>query len=191
MRTYLMQFIILHLFLIGIGIHSVYSQSTLNSTQKKHKTVGDVLVVAVPALALGSTFLWKDDTNSTIQFSKTLVGTLALSYGLKLIIHKPRPNNENNNSFPSAHTSVAFASAGFIHERYGWKFGVPAYVLASYVGYSRIKAKKHDGWDVGVGALIGIGMSHLFTQVYQPHKPLNLSSSIVQGYPLLGVNFKF
>lgn len=163
----------------------------LTHSENIHKTTGDVLVVAMPALSLSSTFIWKDGQKGTYQFSKSLAGTIALTYGLKLIIDKERPNGESKNSFPSGHTSIAFASASFIQKRYGWKFGIPAYLLAGYVGYSRIKAKKHDGWDVATGAVIGVGMSYLFTKPFNKNTKLQFSSGFIDNTPTIGFNYKF
>ncbi|MCX2682086.1 phosphatase PAP2 family protein [Galbibacter sp. EGI 63066] len=163
----------------------------LTSPQKTHKIAGDVLLGAMPALALGSTFIWKDGQKGTYQFSKALAGTIALTYGLKLVINKERPNGENNNSFPSGHTSVAFASAAFVQKRYGWEYGIPAYLLAGYVGYTRIEANKHDGVDVLAGAAIGVGMSYLFTQKYDGEKKLVISSGFIENTPTIGLTYKF
>lgn len=163
----------------------------LTPSQKTHKTAGDVLLVTMPALALGSTFIWKDGQKGTYQFSKALAGTIVLTYGLKLAINKERPNGENNNSFPSGHTSVAFASAAFIQKRYGWEYGIPAYLLAGYVGYTRIEANKHDGLDVLAGAAIGVGMSYLFTKRYDGKKKLRISSGFIENTPTIGLTYKF
>lgn len=190
MNRFLRHFTIGVLFIFGLGTLKIQAQSVLSTHANTHRVTGDVLVITMPALALGSTYIWKDNANGAFQFSKVLASTLALSYALKFAIHKPRPNGENNNSFPSAHTSVAFASAGFIHKRYGWKFGVPAYLLASYVGFSRIEAKKHDGWDVFVGALIGVGMGYVFTKTYQPERKISWTSGFFRGYPTLGITLK-
>ena len=161
-----------------------YGQTqTLTSSQKSHKTAGDVLLIAMPALAMSSTFIWQDEQKGTYQFSKALVSTVALTYGLKLVVNKRRPNGENNNSFPSGHTSIAFASASFIQKRYGWTYGIPAYLAASYVGYTRIEANKHDGWDVLAGAIIGIGMSYLFTKPYNKEKKLKITSGFIENTP--------
>ena len=150
-----------------------FSQQELTSSEKFHKTSGDVLVGLLPALSLTSTFIWKDGQKGTLQFSESLVSTIAITWGLKLLIDKERPNGESLNSFPSGHTAVSFASAAFIQRRYGWEYGVPAYALASYVGFSRIEAKKHDSLDVIAGAIIGTGMSYIFT------KPFNLENKVV------------
>ena len=67
-------------------------------------------------------------------------------------------------AFPSGHTSVAFASAAYIHQRYGWQTGLPFEVLAAVVGYSRVKTRDHHWYDVVAGAAIGEGSAFLFTR---------------------------
>lgn len=163
----------------------------LTSSQKTHKIAGDVLLGAMPALAMGSTFIWQDGQKGTYQFSKALAGTLAITYGLKLVINKERSNGENHNSFPSGHTSVAFASAAFVQKRYGWGYGIPAYLLAGYVGYTRIEVNKHDGMDVLAGAAIGVGMSYLFTKRYKGKRKLGVSSGFIENTPTIGLTYKF
>ena len=101
----------------------------------------------------------------------------AVTIGLKYATGKSRPNNNGERAFPSGHTSTTFQSAAFIQKRYGWKYGIPAYALAGFTGYSRINAQKHDGWDVLAGAVIGIGSSYLFTTPYQrEHMELTFAS---------------
>ncbi len=169
----------------------ILSQQQLTSSEKFHKTSGDILVGLLPALSLTSTFIWKDGQKGTLQFTKSLVGTVAITSLLKYVIDKERPNGESLNSFPSGHTSVSFASAAFIQKRYGWKYGIPAYVLASYVGFSRIEAKKHDGWDVLAGAAIGIGMSYLFTKPYDKNTNFQVAAGILDDAPIFGFKYNF
>lgn len=61
---------------------------------------------------------------------------------------------------------MSFASAEFIRKRYGWEFGVPAYALATFVGYSRVESDQHYTHDVIAGAAIGILSSYIFTKPY-------------------------
>jgi membrane-associated phospholipid phosphatase len=169
----------------------IFSLSIVKAQNKTITTSGDILQYALPAAALGSTFLWKDDqTKPTLQFAKAYGTSLALSFALKYAVLKPRPDGTNNYSFPSAHSSNAFSGASFIQRRYGWKYGIPSYLLASFVGYSRIQAKKHDGWDVLAGATIGIGTSYLFTKPYSKTK-VDVSMNRVEGGYLVGFNWSF
>ena len=156
-----------------------------------YKTSGDILVGALPAVALISTFIWKDGEQGTIQFTKILLSTMALTYVIKIHVKKERPNGENFNSFPSGHTSIAFSSAAFMQKRYGWKVGVPAYALAGCVGYSRIKANKHDGWDVLAGAVIGTGIGYLFTIPYKPNDKFKVTFGSFDNHTTIGFTYKF
>lgn len=154
-------------------------------------TSGDIIQIVIPAIALGSTFIWNDDnTKPTWQFIKAYGSGLILQQALKHIVLKPRPDGSDNFSFPSGHSTSAFSGASFIQRRYGWKYGVPSYLLASYVGYSRIQAKKHDGWDVLGGAVIGIGTSYLFTKPYE-NKNIDLTFNKIDGGYLVGLNYNF
>jgi membrane-associated phospholipid phosphatase len=126
---------------------------------------GDILQFVLPATAAGMTFIHKD-LDGTIQFAESAALTMGVTYGLKYTVDAERPNG-GRYSFPSGHTSISFASAEFIRKRYGWEFGIPAYAVASFVGYSRVEADQHYTRDVIAGAAIGILSSFLFTDPYQ------------------------
>ena len=161
----------------------------VRSQNNSIETSGDVLFYAMPTSAVLTTLI-KKDKQGTIQFSKGFVTNLALTLGLKAIIDKNRPDLSDNDSFPSGHTSTTFQTASFLQKRYGWKLGLPAYILASYTGFSRIYADKHDGWDVLAGAVIGIGSSYIFTTPYQ-QEHMDLSFRAGDGNYLLGFTYKF
>ena len=163
---------------------------TAESQNKTITTSGDILATALPASALISTFIWNDDNSKPlIQFVLSHCSSIVIAHSLKHIVLKPRPDGSDNFSFPSGHTTSAFSGASFIQKRYGWKYGIPAYALASYVGYTRIQAKKHDTWDVLAGATIGIGTSYLFTKPYK--KPINISIQKSDNGYLLNFNYTF
>jgi membrane-associated phospholipid phosphatase len=92
---------------------------------------------------------------------------------LKPIVHRTRPGDAYPNeifpnspthgsSFPSGHTTLAFATATTIALEYKkWYITVPAYLWAGSVGYSRMYLGKHYPTDVLAGAAIGIGGAYL------------------------------
>lgn len=102
------------------------------------------------------------DHSGTADFAVTLLRTQTvngiLTRSLKLI-PRPRPYQEvarrAGGSFPSGHTSATFATATVIHRRWGWRAGLPAYLLASYVGVSRLQ-NVHYLSDMTFGAALGI-----------------------------------
>jgi membrane-associated phospholipid phosphatase len=126
---------------------------------------GEILQLALPATAAGIALAFHD-RDGFFQLSESGALTLCLTYGMKYSIDATRPNG-GDHSFPSGHTSTSFASAEFIRERYGWSYGIPAYIAASFVGYSRVESKQHRTLDVIAGAVIGIGSSYLFTTPYK------------------------
>jgi len=137
-----------------------------NAGKSATEKYGDILQILIPLTGYGATF-YMNDTQGRNQFYKSFLTTVAITQGLKLTVHKQRPNGSGSDSFPSGHTSAAFQGAAFIEQRYGWKYGLPAYVAATYVGYSRVKAKQHYSVDVLAGAAIGTLSSYYFTTTYK------------------------
>ncbi|MCB0371792.1 MAG: phosphatase PAP2 family protein [Muricauda sp.] len=130
---------------------------------------GDILQIALPVSA-GFITLLEKDYEGTKQLALSYGSTLALTYALKYAIRKQRPEGRlHYDSFPSGHTSSAFSGASFLQQRYGWKYGLPAYFLASITAISRMEGPDgyHDLWDVLGGAFIGIGSTYIFTKPYQ------------------------
>lgn len=176
-------------FLILLCLCSLFQVKHICAQDNSIKTAGDILLVALPASALGGSLII-GDTPGTWQFTKGFVLNQVLTLGLKTAINKPRPNDNGPYAFPSGHTSTTFQSAAFIQRRYGWNWGIPAYLLAGFTGFTRIEAERHDGWDVLAGALIGIGCSYLFTTPYQrEHMEVSLASS--RDYYALEFRYKF
>lgn len=110
----------------------------------------DLLVAAalgVPAI--------QGDWHGDLQAGASLLVAGGTTYALKELIHERRPDRSDDGSFPSGHTSVSFAAAATLEKRYGWKAGLPALAVASFVGLARVEADKHYVHDVLAGAAIG------------------------------------
>ena len=137
------------------------------SAAGRTERLGDILNVALPTLAYGLTF-HHDDREGRKQLLWSVAATSAATHALKYTINAERPTG-GNLSFPSGHTSNAFQGAAFIHARYGLRPAVPAYLVASFVGYSRLQARKHYVPDVLAGAALGVGMAFLLTP--ERHQP--------------------
>ena len=147
-------------------MHFVFARQALAGDGLAEERVSDILVIATAAAAYLSTFAM-DDPEGRPQFYKGLFLNLGTTYALKFAVDKQRPDHSGNDSFPSAHTSVAFQGASFIQLRYGWRYGIPAYAAATAVGWSRVAADKHDPVDVLAGAAIGVLSSTLFTRPFR------------------------
>ena len=122
--------------------------------------------------------------SETAAFAVTLlrvqIANGILTRSLKLI-PRPRPYQEEarlaHGSFPSGHTSATFATATVIHRRWGWRAGLPAYLLASYVGVTRLH-NNHYLSDVTFGAALGIAAG---LAINQPSRLVAISPIVAPG----------
>jgi membrane-associated phospholipid phosphatase len=154
-----------------------YAKSSLEKS-------GDIIHLLLPATALSTTLIIEDDYEGSWQLIKTGVVSRVAVEGLKFAVDKDRPDSSGNDSFPSGHTADSFAAATFIQQRYGWKWGVPAYIAATFVGYSRVESDKHFIEDVIAGAAIGIISGFYFTEPYS-----GITISPIAGGGHYGLNF--
>jgi membrane-associated phospholipid phosphatase len=82
-----------------------------------------------------------------------------ITRGLKSAVGRRRPGG-GPDSMPSGHTTATFASAAVLNDHFGWKAGVPAFAMASFVGWTRVRDRAHWLSDVIVGASIGTIAGH-------------------------------
>lgn len=151
------------------------------------ETAGSVLAVLIPSVAYGATFN-REDKEGRNQFYKSFFTNIAVTWTLKQAVSKTRPNEEDDESFPSGHSSVAFQGAAFIHKRYGWKYAVPAYLGSAFVAWSRVESDNHYVVDVVSGAAIGIASSMIFTR---PYKGFVVTPVAYGGFYGVGITRKF
>ena len=132
---------------------------------------------------------FKEDFFNYERYKNDGLSQLILSYGLSLgayaiinrALQRPRPRdmmNENKShhwfnggrSFPSGHSTNAYAPAFFIAWRYGWLTAMPALLAAAYTGWVRISVDAHYISDVAVAAGMSAIISWIFTHPYKVGK---------------------
>lgn len=84
------------------------------------------------------------------------VASTAVTQALKHGVGQRRPGDQNARSFPSGHTNTAFVGAAFMQQRYGSRWGVPSYLSALLVGWSRVYGNKHYVNDIVSGASLAM-----------------------------------
>jgi len=156
-------------------------------SQQIIEDIGHYTQIGLPITALGVAVI-KGDTSGVIQLATSVAIESAFVYGLKNLIDRQRPNG-GGLSFPSGHTALSFTASTFLFKRYGWKYGVPATLLASFVGYSRFGTEKpvHFFTDVLAGAAVGIATSLIFTKKKIDPGKVSLSGGWSSNHFLVGV----
>lgn len=113
-----------------------------------------------------------------LNATKTFAIAAVTAFGIKQLTGRKRPGQNTylgprawagpfsggvDSSFPSIHTTTAFAVASFLSSAYSDKIwiGIGSYTMATLVGLSRLNDDKHWASDVFVGAVIGYGIGKL------------------------------
>lgn len=138
---------------------AVASQPVAAGTSTTIADVGRAGLVGTAFIAAGA----QKDWDGVLQAGYSIGLTAGATWALKGAFPEDRPNGKGDDSFPSGHASLSFASAGFIHQRYGWQYGLPAYAVAATVGVARVKSDHHHWYDVLAGAALGTATAFVFT----------------------------
>ncbi|MCE9539434.1 MAG: phosphatase PAP2 family protein [Bacteroidetes bacterium] len=130
--------------------------------------------IAVPLGVIGAGCIKHDSIikNKGIVIGASLAIAAGITTGLKYSVKRERPfisyptidkvMNAGSPSFPSGHTSDAFATATSLSLAFPqWYVIAPSFVWACSVGYSRMDLGVHYPSDVLAGAAIGTGTSYL------------------------------
>ena len=155
-------------------------QCVCAQSRKAIETSTDIAMFAPAAVGAGVA-LFKKDYKGLLQLGGSLAVSVAASYALKYTVKKERPDGSDFHSFPSNHSGFSFAGATFLQKRYGWKWGVPAYLVSGYVAWGRIYARRHDVWDVLAGAAVGTGSALLLTTPFATRNELVVAPLAIDG----------
>lgn len=130
------------------------------------------LAVPLSLFVAGSIMDNKDMKKNALVVTESLALSTAVTFALKYSIKRPRPYSQDSlvikagagggYSFPSGHTSQAFATATSLALAYPkWYVVAPAYLWAGWVAYSRMYLGVHYPTDILGGIIVGTGSALL------------------------------
>lgn len=141
------------------------------------------IAFGVPILFFGMGLIKRDSIYKAngLYIGSSILTSIIISNILKYSVNKPRPFETYNliqkitdggsPSFPSGHTSDAFALATAVSIIYPkWYVIAPSFLWAGAVGYSRMDLGVHYPSDVLAGAIVGSGSALL---TYELNKWIN------------------
>lgn len=129
------------------------------------RTIGGVqvqLAGSLGTLMAGHLFSSERAKTVGVDLLRAQIVSQGVTHAIKLSARRARPDGTDF-SFPSGHTSTSFASATVLQRHFGWRLGIPAYAMASYVAASRIQERRHFLSDVVFGAAIGVAAGRAIT----------------------------
>jgi membrane-associated phospholipid phosphatase len=131
-------------------------------------TATDVMTGVIPLGALWLTHV-KDDAAGRKQYLWSMGTTLVVINSARLAFNDhawgTRPNGHPY-GFPSGHLAFVGAGAAFLQERYGWAWGVPAWLATGYVAEVRVSDNHHRWRDVLVSAAFAQASAMYFATRY-------------------------
>lgn len=134
------------------------SSSGVVSALEPGQVIGGPLVQMGGAFATYAIGRWSNSptvANVGADLVRAQVLTQGIVQGIKFTAGRTRPDGTSR-SFPSGHSASAFATGTVLQRHFGWKVGIPAYGLATYVAASRLSQNRHYLSDVIFGAALGI-----------------------------------
>ncbi len=161
---------------------------------------GDALAVHAPILAtMYVTSLCEQDEDLhelTLTMFTGYKFAILSSLGLQYLTHTHDSNGGifnlmGDHGFPSEPMAGSFALAAILDERFGWRGGLPAYLISGLIGFSEIDQQRHTVSDVVFGAALGyvIGKS-VGAQRYRPNSPYKLVPFFDAVYGTQGMGFQ-
>lgn len=140
------------------------SDSAQSGTQDRGSSLGRALSNSIVPFGIASgIFLLADGKNHAGQTRGAIEGIGATAVAteiLKYVVHERRPSG-GLHSFPSGHSSFAFALATAIGENHP-NTRLPLYALATAIAASRVNVHAHYTHDVIAGAALGFGITKYF-----------------------------
>jgi membrane-associated phospholipid phosphatase len=155
----------------------------LDGTMKFLSDTDAYISLGTPAVIYTIGLLEKDSNikKQAIYIGKTIMVSTFITIATKYTIKRERPfvtysfldkqSDGGNYTFPSGHTSIAFATAtALCIAKPKWYIIAPSFVWAGSVGYSRMHLGVHYPSDVLAGAIVGSGSAYL---TYKINKWIN------------------
>jgi len=161
-----------------------------------------------PAFLLGGIYIygWAAKDNRAKQIAmggaQVFIMTGLTTQIIKHLTHRHRPNQDvppnprlwegpftgwDYTSFPSGHTSTAFALASFISSVYRDKIwvGILSYAVATGVAWSRVYDNNHWPTDVLIGAALGFAIGKTVYHVMQGKTNISFGFSDYGGISMV------
>lgn len=122
------------------------------------RRLGDQLSLALP-IGTAAVELWRGDYQGAWQLTQTFALTTGVTELLKKHTGVTRPDGSDDKSFPSGHAARAFSAAAYVHQRHGFEAAWPLWLGATYVGHTRVQARRHRWSEVAVAAGLAYGFA--------------------------------
>lgn len=155
------------------------------------RKVGNILTVALPVTAIGVSLLHHRDWRGLGEFAVSAGLTVGSAYMIRQMVRERRPDGSDFHTLTPPDLALADASADYMWSRYGWRYGVPAYLASALVSYSLSDAKKNHWYDTLASGALAFGFNYAIVDRYHERRVHVTAETTPHGGAMLrfAINF--
>ncbi|HXC55550.1 MAG TPA: hypothetical protein VNU97_09655 [Rhizomicrobium sp.] len=143
------------------------SPSAAATADPSLRKAANVLTIALPVAAVGVSLLHHEDWKGVAEFAVSAGLTVGSAYLIRKIVRERRPDHFDFNSMTPPDVAISDASADYLWSRYGWRYGVPAFIARSIVSYADTDGKKNHWYDTLASGALAFGFNYAIVTRYR------------------------
>ncbi len=133
------------------------------------RKAANIVTIALPVAAIGVSLLHHNDWKGMEEFAVSAGLTVGSAFLIRQIVRNKRPGNTTDfHSLTPPDLALADASSDYLWSRYGWRYGVPAYLASAFVSYALTDAKKNHWYDTLASGALAFGFNYALVDRYHP-----------------------
>ena len=160
------------------------------ASKSTEKTAGEAIAYSLPVAAVTVSLFHDDDWTGIEEYSFVGLSTLGTTVLIRRFVREKSPDGKSDHAFPSLQAAVGSPAESYLWRRYGWEYGLPAFILEHSASFLLDRAGKHHFVDGLAVSAISAGFSWMAVTPY--HKRLYIGSyTDGQGGVYVGAQMQF
>ncbi len=132
------------------------------------RKAANIVTIALPVTAIGVSLLHHEDWKGLKEFAVSAGLTVGTAFLIRQMVREQRPDHSDFHTLTPPDLALADASADYMWSRYGWRYGVPAYLASTLVSYALTDAKKNHWYDTVASGALAFGFNYAIVDRYHP-----------------------
>ncbi|MEI9885715.1 MAG: hypothetical protein WDN08_04295 [Rhizomicrobium sp.] len=132
------------------------------------RKAANIITIALPVSAVGVSLMHDRDWRGIKEFAISAGLTVGSAYLIRQIVREQRPDGSNFHTLTPPDLALADASADYMWSRYGWRYGVPAYLASAVVSYALTDNKKNHWYDTVASGALAFSFNYALVDRYHP-----------------------
>ena len=132
------------------------------------RKAANIITIALPVTAVGVSLLHDEDWKGIKEFAISAGLTVGTAYLIRQMVREQRPDHADFHTLTPPDLALADASSDYLWSRYGWRYGVPAYLASAVVSYALTDGKKNHWYDTLASGALAFGFNYALVDRYHP-----------------------